>query len=189
MVGLGTSKGNAECYCKSPDISPGKSQDNRATSYSKKKPLRKQKAYAAEEDTDDEGEEIVGLVVNMLYLLIEDATGLIILVQLVTCVIMKNSDQIIGLEMPQKITVGDGHSVQATGRGDVILRMNLPNGNIQKCKLSDVLYVPDLLHNLLSVSKAASNGKSFEFGQSHCNIVDNKFGVVVTASKCRISII
>ena len=62
MVGLGTSKGNAECYWKSPDISPGKSQDNRATSYSKKKPLRKQKAYAAEEDTDDEGEEIVGLV-------------------------------------------------------------------------------------------------------------------------------
>ena len=63
------------------------------------------------------------------------------------------------------------------------------NGKIQKCKLSDVLYVPDLLHNLLSVSKAASNGKSFEFGQSHCNIVDNKFGVIVTASKCRISII
>ena len=59
------------------------------------------------------------------------------------------------------------------------------NGKIQKCKLSDVLYVPDLLHNLLSVSKAASNRKSFEFRQSHCNIIDNKFGVIATATKCR----
>ena len=74
--------------------------------------------------------------------------------------------------MPQEITVDDVHSVQATGRGDVILRMNVPNGEIQKCKLSDVLHVPDLSHNILSVSKAASNGKSFEFGQSHCNITD-----------------
>ena len=73
-------------------------------------------------------------------------------------------DQIIGLEMPQEITVGDGHSVQATSRGDVILRMNVLNVKIQKCKLSDVLYVPDLSHNLVNVSKGASNRKSFEFG-------------------------
>ena len=39
--------------------------------------------------------------------------------------------------------------------------------------------------NLLSVSKAARNRKSFEFGQSHCNIIDNKFGVIATATKCR----
>ena len=42
--------------------SPGKNQYNRTTSYFNKRPLRKQKAYAAEEDTDDDGEEIVGLV-------------------------------------------------------------------------------------------------------------------------------
>ena len=42
--------------------SPGKNQDNRTTSYCNKRPLRKQKGFAAEEDTDDEGEEIVGLV-------------------------------------------------------------------------------------------------------------------------------
>ena len=93
-------------------------------------------------------------------------------------------DQTIGVETPQKITVGDGHSVQATGRGDVTLRMNVPNQKIQKCKLSGVLYVPDLWHNLLSVSKVAIDGKSFEFGKSHCNIIDNKFGVIDTATKC-----
>ena len=62
--------------------------------------------------------------------------------------------------------------------------MNVPNGKIRKFKLSDVLYVPDLSHNLLSVSEAASNGKSFEFGQSHCNIIDNKFDVIATTTKC-----
>ena len=71
-------------------------------------------------------------------------------------------DQIIGLETPQETTVGDGHSFQTTSRGDVILRMNVPNRKIQKCKLSDVLYVPDLSHNRLSVSKAANYGKNFE---------------------------
>ena len=104
-----------------------------------------------------------------------------------TCHMCNNEelfDQIIGLEMPQEITVDDGHSVQATGRGDVILRMTVLNGKIRKCKLSDVLYVPDLSHNLLSVSKAGSNGKRFEFGQSHCNIIDNKFGLFATATKC-----
>ena len=48
-----------------------------------------------------------------------------------TCHMCNNEelfDQIIGLEMPQEITVGGGHSVQATGRGDVILRMNVLNG-------------------------------------------------------------
>ena len=104
-----------------------------------------------------------------------------------TCHMCKNEelfDQIIGLETSQEITVGDGHSVQAIGRGDVILRMNVPNGKIWKCKLSDLLYVPKLLHNLLSVSEKASKRKSFEFGQSHCNIIDNKFGVIATATKC-----
>ena len=104
-----------------------------------------------------------------------------------TCHMCNNEelfDQIIGLEMPQEITMADGHSVQGTGRGDVILRMSVPNGKIGKCKLSDILYFPGLSHNLLSVSKAESNGKSFEFGQSHCNIIDNEFGMIATATKC-----
>ena len=141
--------------------------------------------YATEEDTDDEGEEIVGLVTE--HILSANRRSNWVVDSGATFHMCNNEklfDQIIGLEMPQKITVDDGHYVQATGRGNVILRMNVPNGKIRKCKLSDVLYVPDLSHNLLSVSKVASNRKSFEFGQSHCNIIDNKFGVIATATKC-----
>ena len=43
--------------------------------------------------------------------------------------------------------------------------------------------------NLLSVSKAARNRKSFEFGQLHCNIIDNKFGVIALLQNAEICII
>ena len=177
--------GNIKRECRMLPESTGKNQDNRTTSYSNKRLLRKQEVYAAEEDTDEKGEEIVGLVTE--HALSANRRSNWVVDSGATCHMCNNEelfDQIIGLEIPQEITVGDGHSVQATGRGDFILRMNVPNGKIRKCKLSDVLYVPDLLHNFLSVSKAASNGKSFEFGQSHCSIIDNKFGGIVTATKC-----
>ena len=166
-------------------VSPGKNQDNRTTSYSNKRPLREKMAYAAEEDTDGKGEEIVGLVTE--HVLSANRRRNWFVDSGATCHICNNEelfDQIIGLEIPQEITVGDGQSVQATGRGDVILRMNVPNGKIQKCKLSDVLYVPGLSYNLLSVCKAASIGKSFEFGQSNYNIIDNTFCVIAFSTKC-----
>ena len=153
MVGLGTSKRNAECYWKV--LERIKTTEQRVTLTK-----RKQKAYA---DTDDEGVEIHRLVTE--HALSANRRSNWVVHSGATCHMCNNQklfDQIIGLETPQETTVGDGHSVQATSRGDVILRLNVPNRKIQKCKLSDVLYVPDLSHNLLSVSKAANNGKSFE---------------------------
>ena len=94
--------------------SPGKNQDNRTTSYNNKKPLRKQKA--AEADTDDEGEEIVGLVTE--HALSANRRRNWVVDSDATCHMCNNKelfDQIIGLETPQEITVGDGYSVQGTG--------------------------------------------------------------------------
>ena len=94
--------------------SPGKNQDNRTTSYTNKKPLRKQKA--AEADTDDEGEEIVGLVTE--HALSANRRRNWVVDSGPTCHMCNNKelfDQIIGLETPQEITVGDGYSVQGTG--------------------------------------------------------------------------
>ena len=108
--------------------SPGKNQDNRTTSYSNKKSLRKQKTYAAEEDIDDEVEKIVGLVTE--HDLSANSRSNWVFDSGATCHMCNNEelfDQIIDLEMPQEITVYDGHPVQATGRGDIILRMNVPN--------------------------------------------------------------
>ena len=86
-------------------------------------------------------------------------------------------------EKPQEITLGDGYSVEATGRGAVELNMNISSDKTQRCQLYDVLYVPQLFYNLLSVAKATKTGKVFEFAQSSCSILDEKEIVVATTTK------
>ena len=57
------------------------------------------------------------------------------------------------LKNPLDIILGDGHTLHATGCGTVILMLKSAS-LIRKCKLYDFLYVPELVYNLLSVSKA-----------------------------------
>ena len=55
------------------------------------------------------------------------------------------------LAEPRDITLGDGHTVKAVGHGVVLLRISTDDVELNKCKLQDVLYVPKLSFNLLSV--------------------------------------
>ena len=64
-----------------------------------------------------------------------------------------------------------------------MLDMKLPNGNTQKCKLHDVLYVPSLSYNLLSVSKAAQHGKVTKFGNIACHILGSNRKLIARATK------
>ena len=71
-----------------------------------KKLLQEQKEYAAEEDTDDEGNEIVGLVTEHASSANRRSNWVVDFDA--TCHMCNNdelSDQIIGLEMPQEITL------------------------------------------------------------------------------------
>ena len=83
----------------------------------------------------------------------------------------------------QEITLGDGSPLEATGRGTVELNMNISNDKTQCSQLYDVLYVPQLSYNLLSVAKATKTGKTFKFALSSCCILDEKERVVATATK------
>ena len=61
-----------------------------------------------------------------------------------TCHMCNDSELFVEFDSPKKpieITLGDGHTLQATGQGVVALEMNLSNGKKKKCKLSNVLYV------------------------------------------------
>ena len=66
---------------------------------------------------------------------------------------------------PGEVTVGDGRVLKVIGRGTVGLLMRLSSG---KVVLEDVLHVPDLSCNLVSVSRASENGKVTEFDGSGC---------------------
>ena len=82
------------------------------------------------------------------------------------------------LERPQHVTLGDDHSLNSIGIGNVAIELLLGNGKTRQCHLYNVLCVPKLSNNLLSVSKATKAGKRVEFNSTDCQIV-NKEGKVV----------
>ena len=81
------------------------------------------------------------------------------------------------LSPPMYITLGDGRSLQASGRGDIALKMNLPQEKIESCILHDVLLIPELSYNLLSVTSAAKRGKTI-FTETMCEIRDSNSRIV-----------
>ena len=62
--------------------------------------------------------------------------------------------------------------------------MKLPDSTTQLCKLRDVLYVPNLSYNLISVSKASEVGKVAHFDEAGCRILNAEKRVIATAVRC-----
>ena len=81
------------------------------------------------------------------------------------------------------VTLGDGHTLEATGQGTVSLMMNLSDGSSRKCRLLDVLFVPSLTYNLLSVSKAAESGKEAKFDKNGYKILSAGSRVIAEAQR------
>ena len=86
------------------------------------------------------------------------------------------------LKKPLDIILGDGRTLNATGCGTVILILESDSLK-RKCKFYDVLYVPELTYNLLSVSKAVDKGISFTFRESECIIKDVNQNLITIATK------
>jgi len=84
---------------------------------------------------------------------------------------------------PVPVSLGDGRIVKAVGCGNIIMTMNLHDTKHRKCTLSDVLYVPELSYNLISVSKASKAGKITKFTEDHCEIFDSEQKLVAVACK------
>jgi len=78
------------------------------------------------------------------------------------------------LRSPLIVTLGDGLNLQAVGCGNVVLMMNLPHDKTESCTLHDVLLVPDLAYNLLSVTSASEKDKVTTFSEMRCEIRDSK---------------
>ena len=87
------------------------------------------------------------------------------------------------IKEPIDVVLGDGHSLTATGRGKVVLEVTLPNGESKSCTLHDVLYVPKLAYNLISVTKASQTGKVVKFTKSAYYILDRNHKIVAKAAK------
>ena len=62
--------------------------------------------------------------------------------------------------------------------------MRLPGGKVQRCVLQDVLHIPDLSYNLVSVSKASEKGNVTEFDGVDCHFKNSDGKVVAMAMRC-----
>ena len=61
--------------------------------------------------------------------------------------------------------------------------MRLPDRSTRKCKLLDLLHVPALSYNHLSVSKAAESGAVTEFDEDGCKIHNSNYKLIAKANK------
>ena len=103
-----------------------------------------------------------------------------------TCHISNNRSLFVeynSLEESQSVTLGDGHTLEAVGKGVVALKLKLEDGKTITGRLNDVLYVPELTYNLLSISRVTKLGKRVKFYRSYCNIIDNKERITATGTK------
>ena len=86
------------------------------------------------------------------------------------------------LEKPIDVSLRDGHVLKGIGRGTATLMLR--TGHLTRnCKLHDVLFVPDISYNLLSVSKAVEKGISFTFNERSCVLKNPKGKLITVANK------
>lgn len=87
------------------------------------------------------------------------------------------------LKPPIKVCVGDGRPLEAVGRGNMDIIFILPSGEEKVSVLNNVLHVPQLSQNLISVAMAVENGKSCVFMDSQCRFLNKKSDCVAYATK------
>ena len=75
------------------------------------------------------------------------------------------------LTSPIDVVLGDDSAIQATGVGRISVNMHA-NGNSMPVVLQDILHVPELHGNLLSVSHFARHGAEVRFVGEGCSILD-----------------
>ena len=83
------------------------------------------------------------------------------------------------LQKAEMVTVGECRRLEVVGCGMVCLWMKLPDEKIKSCQLQEVLHVPDLTYNLVSVSKVSKAGKMTKFDS---NDMDQSFSLDLVCS-------
>lgn len=81
------------------------------------------------------------------------------------------------------IKVADNKTVAVKGSGNVDFQIKDSDGIIRKIQVRNVLYVPSLTTNLLSVNQMVNNGCDVRFEKDGCKVYQNK-KLILTARHC-----
>ena len=166
--------------------------NQKSESKSESKPLQsksfRQKVHKAEQKQKDSSDsESAGLFVyHMLSANTAGGTDSWIVDSGATCHMCNDEKLFVelhSLKQPMEVMLGDGHIIKAVGHGDIMLQMNTEPGKSKLCKVRDVMYVPKISYNLLSVSKASEFGNTTKFSRSGCQIFDVKHDLIATATR------
>ena len=90
-------------------------------------------------------------------------------------------DKTESMDEPQVVILGDGRRIETTKQGTVQMKLKQVDGLYKSGTLHDVLYVPELSYNLLSITKATSLGKTVRFDESTCEILNEVDEVISLA--------
>ena len=82
-----------------------------------------------------------------------------------------------------KVTLGDGSTLEVAGEGTVDMCMLLDDGTRRSCALKKVLYVPKLAYNLVSVPRAGDAGKTVHFDDSSCEFRNEEDEIVAIGTR------
>ena len=82
------------------------------------------------------------------------------------------------LEKVEHVKVGNGDYIEAKFEGSVKLKVK-HGKKVRTFKLSNVLFVPDMEYNLLSIPKASQAEKIVKFDKFGCEIIDPSSGEVL----------
>jgi len=85
------------------------------------------------------------------------------------------------LDEPISVQVGNGSVLNVTSVGDIVVNLLLPKNKVKECTLKNVLFVPNLAFNVLSVSKMTNDKKTIIFENNQCKILD-KFDKLIAVS-------
>lgn len=77
-------------------------------------------------------------------------------------------------EVPRKVTLADGKAIYACGTGTVVFRVQKANG-INTLTANQVLYVPWMVDNLISVLKLTDSGIAVAFSGDSCTAYKGNF--------------
>ena len=159
--------------------------EEKAANSGRTEPSQKANTAAVRDGSVSDDEEDDALIVS--HALSANATNQWIVDSGATCHMCNNERQFSSdfqrFDTPQQVALGDGHELEAVGRGTVYLTLNLPEGKTCQRKLRDVLYVPRLAYNLVSVSKVADTGKTTKFDDARCRIVGQGGTLLAMATK------
>lgn len=71
----------------------------------------------------------------------------------------------------KKVSVANGFVIDAIGKGNCKLNLSNENGQVIKANLSDVLYVPKLLGNFISIKNLIAKGYIVKFSDEKAEII------------------